>query len=151
VGSLAAAWFATRTTTEQARAQRAAEARAERKTMIVDYLRAAQELHDYAALIWEDDPNLPPHPERLRDIARLDSELWLQQKKLLLVARPPLRAASTAWTKRLDDSLVGGRPASSAVTFWDFIEPTQMRFLDAARAELEIADDAAPGPPPFRS
>jgi hypothetical protein len=100
-GSLAAAFFATRTSSEQARAQRRSELREERKAMLLDYLRAAQEAHDYAARLWEDGPDLPDEPARRLEAVSLDSEMWFQQKKLLIVATTPLRSASVAWSELL--------------------------------------------------
>src|SRR6266516_4714175 len=73
-GSLIAAFFATRTSSQQARAQRQAELRLERKEMLLDYLRAAQAAHDYAARIWESAPDLPDESVRRQEVARLDSE-----------------------------------------------------------------------------
>ena len=142
VGSLAAAFFATRVSSEQVRAQKRREIREERKAMLLDYLRAAQEAHDYAARLWRGEPDLPDEPTRRQDVVRLDLEMWFQQKKLLIVAAAPLRSASVAWTELLSRALQNPRPAES--TFWDFIEPTQSEFLRAARVDLGIAEDDEP-------
>jgi hypothetical protein len=138
-GSVAAAYFATRTSNEQARAQQQAELRAERKAMLLDYLRAAQKAHDYAARIWENSPDLPDETVRRQEIAQLDSEMWFQQKKLLLVATAPLRSASVAWSERITLALEIPRPTEEG--FWNFIEPIQSDFLSAARIDLGITDD----------
>jgi hypothetical protein len=138
-GSLAAAFFATRASGEQARAQQRSALREERKGMLLDYLRAAQEAHDYAARLWEEKPDLPDKRTRQREAARLDSEMWFQQKKLLIVATFPLRSASVTWTELLSWAL--DHPKGNNSSFWDIIEPTQSNFLKAARLDLGIADD----------
>jgi hypothetical protein len=143
-GSVIVAFFATRVTSEQARAQRQNELREERKTMILDYLRAAQETHDYAARLWEVASDLPDEPARRHEASRLDSEMWFQQKKLLIVATGPLRSASVAWSELLSTALEHSLPTETS--FWDFIEPTQSEFLDAARADLGIIDEPAVHP-----
>src|SRR6266516_1881311 len=143
-GSLIAAFFATRTSSQQARAQRQAELRLERKEMLLDYLRAAQAAHDYAARIWESAPDLPDESVRPQEVARLDREMWFQQKQLLIVATAPLRSASVAWSERLTSALENPRPTESE--FWDFIEPIQSGFMSAARVDLGITDDEPDGP-----
>ena len=107
--------------------------------MLLDYLRAAQEAHDYAARLWEGAPDLPDEPTRRHEAARLDSEMWLQQKKLLIVATAPLRSASVAWSELLSSALE--HSSSTETSFWNFIEPTQSEFLDAARVDLGIVDE----------
>jgi hypothetical protein len=136
-GSLASSYFATRMSSEQARTQRQGELREERKGMLIDYLHAAQAAHDYASKIWDGAPDLPEEPARRQEAARLDSEMWFQQKKLLIVATAPLRSASVAWSELLSTALEVSRPAGS---FWDYIEPTQSEFLKAARVDLGITD-----------
>lgn len=107
--------------------------------MLLDYLRAAQEAHDYAARLWEGGPDLPDELTQRHDAARLDSEMWFQQKKLLIVATASLRSASVAWSELLSWALENPPPAETS--FWDFIEPKQSQFLRAARVDLGITDD----------
>lgn len=106
--------------------------------MLLDYLRAAQEAHDYAARLWEGGPDLPDELTRRQEAARLDSEMWFHQKKLLLVGTASLRSASVAWSKLLSWALENWGEAGTS--FWGFIEPTQSDFLTAARVDLGIRD-----------
>jgi hypothetical protein len=138
-GSLAAAFFATRAGSEHVRTRQRSELREERKAVLLDYLRAAQESHDHAARLWGEGPDLPDEIER-REAIRLDREMWYQQKKLLIFATAPLRSASVSWTELLSRALQS--PRSTEGSFWDCIEPVQSDFLEAARVDLGIADES---------
>jgi hypothetical protein len=140
-GSIFAAYLATRTTKEKARLERIVALREERKVFLLDYLRAAHKLHDFAAHMWNAEPSVRKLPGNLKQAAELDSELWLQQKKLLLVSRRPLRDASAAWSERLTEATDHPRPEECG--FWDFIEPIQSQFIDAARDEIGVVDALA--------
>ena len=63
------------------------ELREERKAMLLDYPRAAQEAHDYAARLWEGGPDLPDEPARRLEAVRLDSEMWFQTMRRKGIAR----------------------------------------------------------------
>jgi hypothetical protein len=142
VGSLTVGYFTTRTAREQTRVQQAAAFRAERKDTILEYLRAMQAFHDFVLRVWEHAPDLPEGHKSSREAAQLESELWFYQKKLLLVASEPLRKASLSFTEKLDEALYQARPAG--VEFWDFIDPAQDRFIDAARSDLGISVNGLP-------
>jgi hypothetical protein len=142
MGSIAVGYFARRTSLDQTRVQQTAALRAERKEIILDYMRHMQAFHDFTASIWQGE-RFPADTEAGNEIrgeaSKLGSEMWFQQKKLLIVASHPLREASLALTTALNDALYKNRPAET--DFFDFIDPFQDRFFEAARKDLGIAVD----------
>jgi hypothetical protein len=137
-GSIFAAYLATRTSKERVWSERMAALREERKGFLLDYLRAAQNIHDHAARMWDAEPSVRELPSNLRQTEELDSALWFNHKKLLLVSSAPLRDAAAAWSTRLTEA--AERPQPDDCTFWDYIEPLQSQFISAARQEIGVVD-----------
>jgi hypothetical protein len=119
--------------------QQVTELRAERKEIILEYLRQMQAFHDFAVALWHPVSDAPARSsdEVKREASKRSTELWFCQKKLLLVASPALREASVALTERLEDAVYKDRP--DGIDFWPYIDPAQNRFLDAARMDLGIS------------
>src|SRR5262245_40409146 len=135
-GSFAIGYATMRTTREQTRLQQLAELRAERKEIILEYLREMQNAHDLVMRLWHHPETCPPGSELDEEKAARDSELWFHQKKLLLVASNELRTASLRLTETISDALYDTRP--EGVNFWDFIDPAQDKYLAAAQKDLGI-------------
>src|SRR4051794_31584669 len=82
VGTLFAAYLATSTSREKARWDQLSALRQERKLFLLEYLRAAQNSHDFAAQMWNEQRAVRELPENARRFIEIDSELWLHSKKL---------------------------------------------------------------------
>jgi len=136
-GSIIVGYFSTRAAREQAKIQRETTLRAERKEVILEHLRVIQECQHYLVLCIPDYARAPEGWDRQREWNRLDNQLWLSYKKFMLVAGRSLRARGVEFTDAVDNALKGRVP--DGVTFWDYLDPFEERFLEAARTELGVA------------
>jgi hypothetical protein len=137
LGSLTVGYFTTRTTREQARMQRDAALRSERKDAILEYLSIVQDCQNHLVLCTVESAEPPPGWDQKREWSRLDDRLWFHCKKLLLMAqREPLRIAATALAEAVDSAMKNKVP--EGIHWWDYVDPFEERFLDSAREDLGI-------------
>lgn len=139
-GSLLGVYFSTRTAKEQAKAQREAELRLERKEIILEYLKEAEDMQKFIRSIWDDRGSLATDEELSREASARSHQLWIYQKKIHIVASRRLREACLAFTEKLDACLgfteEPGDPIPDGTNLWLFINDESDKFLDTARDEL---------------
>lgn len=119
----------------QASNQRFNELRAERKEVILEYLREVGEYDQFLSRCWRGSTGLD-EAELDRERSRRNGQMWLMHEKLQLFASKDLRDASVKLADRLDDATFGERP--EGVTVWQFVERQKNEFLEAARRDIGV-------------
>lgn len=142
-GSFAVQFLVTRASREQARLDRLASLRAERKDAIREFLENAQSVERAAERRFlHDDVD---HA----DVVPLTHRMWCLQKCIDLVGSPELRKAASGYAWRLHDVMYKEQPESPDV--WERIRELRDPFLEAARVELGVSGLADEVRPPSRA
>ncbi|MFD5415323.1 hypothetical protein [Streptomyces nojiriensis] len=130
-GSFAAQYLSTRETKRQASRATAAAVRAERKEAILVLLEICQRVERVAEHRYQNNNSfVDGSPE-------LTHEMWFRQKCLDLVVSRHLSDMAFRFTDRLMAAAYGRVP--DGIEVWDFIHEKRGPFMEAAKAELGIA------------
>lgn len=150
-GSFGGVLVTQRTTRQQARAQLETARRTERKETILGYLDAVEDSWMLMDGLWGRRPLVSKKGEVLNDDADIEHErhmrnhdVWYHQTRINLVMPKPVREAALALTNRIYEATF--HPDRVASNLWQYIEPAQTAFLDAARRDLGIEQLAVYGP-----
>lgn len=130
--------WTTKATKAQAEQQRQATLREERKAAIIAFLREAQSCENFLSRLWHNASDLPQGVDLARETTRINTEVWLLHRTILLLAATEnLRDASEAYARRLDDAMYVEQPDYDSI--WDFVRERRNNFLSAARDDLVSA------------
>ncbi|MFD0059217.1 hypothetical protein ACFVHR_36460 [Streptomyces sp. NPDC127168] len=131
-GSFGVQFLVTRASRAQARLERLASLRSERKESVREFLEAAQLVE-----------HLAERRFRNGDLDRAEAEsathrMWYLQKCIDLVCSPVLREATESYAWRMDEAVYRELPAEGDV--WERLKELRDPFLEAARVELGVSD-----------
>jgi hypothetical protein len=126
--ALANQLITTGATGRQARRDRLASIRQERKEAILKLLEIAQQVERLAEDRYFRRPVKNPEESTHR--------MWVLQKSLDLVATAPLHHAALNYAIRLNAAVYDPLPMGTKI--WDFLEEERTPFLEAARQALDV-------------
>jgi hypothetical protein len=133
VATLVGQYLTTLNASRQARAERAAARRAERKEAIVRFLDVAQDVEKLAEDIYNG------FTDRKAADGRLTHQLWLAQKIVDLMCSEQLRKPTFEFTQLLHVAVWTGPPEGKQP--WEYLGDARWAYMQAARHELGVDAD----------
>ncbi|MFI7345286.1 hypothetical protein ACIBSR_03280 [Streptomyces sp. NPDC049936] len=131
-GSFAVQFLVTRASRAQARMERLASLRAERKEAVREFLEAAQLVEHLAERRFRNEDL------DWTEAASATHRMWYLQKCIDLVCSPVLREATESYAWRMDEAVYRELPAGGDI--WERLKELRDPFLEAARVELGVSD-----------